>query len=315
MVEITERFHDSAILETLTSPSISVDFDTCAEADLIDRAFAEKYSLKTAPFSAPILALPGGAQISPSRVVHVPLTMTDSRGTKRTFSRPCTVVEQKGGSPVLLSMTVLTQESIHIEPATRKWWFNTQIHQPSILPPRQFMKVCKNQACVYAVIKAPEELYLPDEEDAGGDPLPLPKEFADFQDCLSTAQTTLLPAQGSAEHAIDLLPGTTPPYGPIYPFSQRELAALRQYIEENVAAGRIRKSISPAGAPILFVPKPNGELRLCVDYRGLNKITVKNRHPLSLISEILDRLSGAKYFSKLDIKEAYYRVRIREGDE
>ena len=108
MVGITERFHDSATLETLTRPSISVDFDTCAEADLVDRAFAEKYSLKTAPFSAPTLALPGGAQISPNRVVHVPLAMTDSRGTKRTFSRPCTVVERKGGSPVLLSMTALT---------------------------------------------------------------------------------------------------------------------------------------------------------------------------------------------------------------
>ena len=314
MVGIMERFYDSAILETLTRPSISVDFDTCAEADLVDRAFAEKYSLQTAPFSAPTLALPGGTQIPPSRVVHVPLTMTDSRGAKRTFSRPCTVVEKKGGSPVLLSMTALTQQSIHIEPATRKWWFNIQIHQLSILTPRKFIKACKNQACVYAVIKAPEELYLPDEDD-GGDPSPLPKEFADFQDCLSTAQTVLLPSKGSPEHTIDLLPGTAPPYGPIYPLSQRELAALRQYIEENMAAGRIRKSVSPAGAPILFVPKANGELRLCVDYRGLNKITVKNRHPLPLISEILDRLSGAKYFSNLDIKEAYYRVRIREGDE
>ena len=73
--------------------------------------------------------------------------------------------------------------------------------------------------------------------------------------------------------------------------------------------------MSPAGAPILFVPKGNRELRLCVDYKGLNKITAKNRHPLHLISEILDRLSGAKFFSKIDIKEAYYRIRIREGDE
>ena len=73
--------------------------------------------------------------------------------------------------------------------------------------------------------------------------------------------------------------------------------------------------MSPAGAPILFVPKGNGELCLCVDYRGLNKITVKNRHPLPLISEILDRLLGAKFFSKIDIKEAYYRIRIRKGNE
>ena len=85
MVGIIERFYDSVILETLTRPSISVDFNTCAEADLVDRAFAEKYSLQPASFSAPTLALPGGTQIPLSRVIHVSLTMTDSRGAKRTF--------------------------------------------------------------------------------------------------------------------------------------------------------------------------------------------------------------------------------------
>ena len=82
------------------------------------------------------------------------------------------------------------------------------------------MKAYKNQACVYAVIKAPEELFLPDKDDNAAEIFSLlPKEFADFQDCLFTAQTTLLPAEGSPEHTIDLLPGTTPPYGPIYPSS------------------------------------------------------------------------------------------------
>ena len=82
-----------------------------------------------------------------------------------------------------------------------------------------------------------------------------------------------------------------------------------------MVTGQIRKLVSPTRAPILFVSKANRELRLCVDYRGLNKITVKNRYSLPLISKILDRLSGAEYFSKLDIKEVYYQVRIREGDE
>ena len=73
--------------------------------------------------------------------------------------------------------------------------------------------------------------------------------------------------------------------------------------------------MSPAGAPILFVQKKDGSLRLCVDYRGLNKITVKNRHPLPLITETLDRLQGARCFTKLDIRNAYHRIRIRLGDE
>src|SRR5690606_13940130 len=94
-----------------------------------------------------------------------------------------------------------------------------------------------------------------------------------------------------------------------------ELDQLKEYLTENLAKNRIRPSQSAAASPVLFVPKKDGTLRLCVDYRGLNKITLKNRYPLPLISEILDRASGAQYFSKLDIKDAYYRIRIKEGDE
>jgi hypothetical protein len=93
------------------------------------------------------------------------------------------------------------------------------------------------------------------------------------------------------------------------------LAALREFLEENLNKGFIRESTSPAGAPILFAPKKDGGLRLCVDYRGLNSVTIKNRYPLPLISEIMDRVTGARYFSKFDLKDAYYRLRIKAGDE
>ncbi len=102
----------------------------------------------------------------------------------------------------------------------------------------------------------------------------------------------LAPHQG-IDLAIDLLLGKEPLYGPIYPLSQTELAALREFLEENLAKGFIRESKSPAGAPILFAPKKDGGLRLCVDYRGLNAITVKNRYPLPLITKIMDRVTRA----------------------
>ena len=79
--------------------------------------------------------------------------------------------------------------------------------------------------------------------------------------------------------------------------------------------GRIRRSVSPAGAPIMFVPKKGGGLCLCVDYRGLNRVTIKNRTPLPLISKTLDRLEGAKVFTKLDLADAYHRIQIRKGDK
>jgi hypothetical protein len=82
---------------------------------------------------------------------------------------------------------------------------------------------------------------------------------------------------------------------------------------DNIKKGRIRPLKSPAGAPILFVPKKDGGLRLCVDYRGLNRVSVKNRYPLPLISEILDRLSGAKYFNKVDVTTGFDYEKVTNG--
>ena len=117
------------------------------------------------------------------------------------------------------------------------------------------------------------------------------------------------------DHAIELVEGQQPPYGPIYSRGSVELETLKAYIETNLANGFIRPSKSPAGAPILFDRKSDGSLRLCVDYRGLNNLTIKNRYPLPLIGESLDRLGRAKRFTQLDLTSAYHRMRIREGDE
>lgn len=117
------------------------------------------------------------------------------------------------------------------------------------------------------------------------------------------------------DHAIELLDNNTPPFGPIYSLSSTELAALKTYLDENLLKGFIKPSTSSAGAPILFVKKKDGTLRLCVDYRKLNAITRKDKYPIPLISELLDRISDARIFTKLDIRDAYYNIRIRKGDE
>ena len=99
------------------------------------------------------------------------------------------------------------------------------------------------------------------------------------------------------EHAINLEDGKQPPYGPIYSLGPVELETLKTYIETHLKTGFIRPSKSPAGAPILFDKKPDGSLRLCVDYRGLNNLTIKNRYLLPLIGESLNRLGQAKRFT------------------
>ena len=93
------------------------------------------------------------------------------------------------------------------------------------------------------------------------------------------------------------------------------MATIKDYLISTIEKGWIRPLISLAGSPILFVKKANRSLRLYIDYRGLNKIIVKNKHPLLLLSEMLDRFSHAKYFIKVDIRNAYYRIRVRKGDE
>jgi hypothetical protein len=143
----------------------------------------------------------------------------------------------------------------------------------------------------------------------------LPSDYEDFADVFSEEEAAKLQQLEGAQHPIELEPGKDPPWGPIYNLSATELAILRDYIDTSLAKGWIRPSRSPAGAPIFFVPKKDGSLRLCVDYRGLNAITIKNRYPLPLISETLDRLSGAKVFTQLDLRDAYHRIRIRRGDE
>lgn len=87
--------------------------------------------------------------------------------------------------------------------------------------------------------------------------------------------------------------------------SPAELDALRAYLDENLAKQHIRPSKSPAGAPVMYIKKKDGSLRLCVDYRDLNAMTVKNRYPLPLPNEIMDRVQGAKIFSKIDLRSGY----------
>jgi len=115
---------------------------------------------------------------------------------------------------------------------------------------------------------------------------------------------------------IDLKEGSTAPWGPIYPLSETELQTLREWLKEMEKTGKIRRSTSAARSPILFVPKPNGRgLRLCVDYRGLNSITIPNRYPLPLMQELQNRVQGAQWFTKMDLKNGFNLIQIREGDE
>jgi RNase H-like domain found in reverse transcriptase/Reverse transcriptase (RNA-dependent DNA polymerase)/Integrase zinc binding domain/Chromo (CHRromatin Organisation MOdifier) domain len=143
----------------------------------------------------------------------------------------------------------------------------------------------------------------------------IPPEYHEFAKVFSQEEADKLPEHRLYDHKIRLKDDTAPPWGPIYSLSPEELQALKEYIDINLQKGFIRHSQSPCAAPILFAKKPDGGLRLCVDYRGLNKLTIKNRYPLPLINELFDRVGGAKYYTKFDIRDGYHRLRIAKGEE
>ena len=142
----------------------------------------------------------------------------------------------------------------------------------------------------------------------------VPAKYLDFTDVFSKESAEMLSKCIKInKHAIKLEDGKQPLYGQIYSLSPVELKTLKTYIKTNLANGFIQSSKFLAGAPIPFVCKPDGGLWLSVNYRDLNNLTIKNRYPLLLIGEFLDRLGQANPFTQLDLTSAYYQMRIKEG--
>ena len=123
-----------------------------------------------------------------------------------------------------------------------------------------------------------------------------------------------LPPMRPVDHTIPLIPGSQPVSRPMYRLSPLELEEVKRQVTDLLKKGMIRPSTSPYSAPILFVGKKDGSLRMCIDYRGLNATTVKNRYPLPRVDDLLDKLKGASYFSSIDLQQGYNQIRISETD-
>ncbi|KAJ9541425.1 hypothetical protein OSB04_027931 [Centaurea solstitialis] len=123
-----------------------------------------------------------------------------------------------------------------------------------------------------------------------------------------------IPPEREVEFGIDLVPGAAPVARTPYRLAPPELQELSNQLQELSAKGFIRPSSSPWGAPILFVKKKDGSLRMCIDYRELNKVTIKNRYPLPRIDDLFDQLQGASWFSKIDLRSGYHQLKVKEAD-
>ena len=233
-------------------------------------------------------------------------------------------ISKHDNPPMVLGMPAMTDERIKLDVAERTWQFGVVAEALEVLSQQEFAETITKESRVYALLvsdvdvnkgprvhalKADASRAEPDINTAPE----LPDKLKEYEDVFLTEEAGCLPSYEGRNHAIETT--AEPPFGPLYNLSNTELAELRRYLDDALAKGWIQHSTSPAGAPILFVPKKDRGLRLCVDYKGLNKVTVKNCHPLPLISETLDCLTSAKVFTKLNLKDAYNRIRIRKGDE
>ncbi|KAG8713777.1 hypothetical protein FRC09_018344 [Ceratobasidium sp. 395] len=143
----------------------------------------------------------------------------------------------------------------------------------------------------------------------------LPTNYQEFAKVFAEEETSPLPPHRPYDIQIDLKPDARPRHGPIYSVGVKEDEEMRSTIQRQLEHGLIRPSKSPMASPVIFVKKKNGKLRMCIDYRRLNDMTVKNVYPLPRTNDLVEKLRGAKIFTKLDLKWGYNLVRIREGDE
>ena len=149
-----------------------------------------------------------------------------------------------------------------------------------------------------------------DKQSKGVEDIPVVCEFPDvFPD-----EIPGLPPVREIDFSIELVPGTAAISKAPYRMAPAELRELKTQLQDLLDKGFVRPSVSPWGAPVLFVKKKDGSMRMCIDYRQLNHVTIKNKYPLPRIDELFDQLQGAEYFSKIDLRSGYHQLRVRDQD-
>ena len=138
--------------------------------------------------------------------------------------------------------------------------------------------------------------------------------ITEFNDVLVARSPPVLPPKRAIDHKINILPGSTPPANAPYKLNATQLPELKKQLIKLETSGLIHSSNSPYGVHVIFVAKKDGTMRMCMDYRALNKITIKGKYPLPVIDDLLDQLAGAQFFTRIDLRSGYHQIRVAEDD-
>nr|GEV17830.1 putative reverse transcriptase domain-containing protein [Tanacetum cinerariifolium] len=288
-------------------------FDTGATHSVISSAFASRITT-TPTLLDHVLCISRPMQDS-VRITHVyrnlPLRFDDKIRAINAF--PLDMCE----FDLLLGMDWLTEHHATIDCRSYQVIFG-DIHAPEFiyhgsLPGKSMQIISALQA--RTLLSHGCEGFLATIHDMTSDVSPIHEQsiVSEFPDVFPD-ELPWIPPVREVEFNIELIPGSEPISKAPYRMAPIELKELKDQLQELLEQGFIRPSVSPLGAPVLFVTKKDGSIRLCIDYRELNKITIRNRFPLPRIDDLFDQLQGAMHFSKIDLRSGYHQLRVKEQD-
>jgi hypothetical protein len=269
---------------------IVILFDSGATHDFISKAYTQKHQLPIAHTYTPYkIGTPGGDIITRQVVLSIPLSFTG-----RVYKTSLIVLDGQR-IDVILGMSWMKEHKALFDTAARTVQLDSSVHGIAVL-----------QLSTHPVTASSlHHLTAPSLED-----IPVAREYPDvFPDDLPG-----MPLDWDMEFTIELQPGTTPISRRPYKMTPKELAELKVQLNELMDKGFRHPSSSPWGGPTLFVKKKDQSLRLCVDYRPLNAVTIKNKYPLPCIDILFDQLTGAKVFSKIELRSGYHQIKIHPED-
>jgi hypothetical protein len=269
---------------------IIILFDSGASHDFLSLAYAQKAGVTLYATQVPYSISTLGGRVVANQMAHkIPLKLV-----RRVFSTTLIILEGQGFD-VILGMNWMKMHRVVLDISAHLVHLDSPIYGKVSL---QLSHVAHLQAFVYAVIaKSLNQIHVV-------------REYSDvFPNDLSG-----MPFDRVIEFKIELQPGTAPIYKRSYPMARNEMTELKTQLQELLNKGYIRLSCSPWGCPAIFVSKKDKTQQLCVDYRPLNAVTVKNKYPLPCIDLLFDQLIGAQVISKIDIRTGYHQIKIREED-